>query len=599
MSRPTLEMSASNFTEGLRNISTDSHDEAILDADGVSTSTPKNKKNSDSRLSHSINYTLPPTQSSSSFLENYGTTTFDLDSNLAVKITGKHENFHTIDWVRELSRSRQRHKQIYRKVSLKRERSFNSGNDHANFSTNGQFEDNSIDSGCAKYWPFNKLSITKKRKISGLFDAASGWICVLFIGIATGFCAGIVNISSEAMSDFKSGLCTQGGIYLNHEACCWSADHEAENCTNFRSWGNVIFRVQPGGTFDHIVTFIFYNLWGLVFALTAAVMVKKFAPYACGSGIPEVKTILSGFVIHGYMGKWTLLIKNLALPLAVGAGMCLGKEGPMVHIASCCGNFFAKKFKKYRNEAKRREILSAACAAGVSVAFGAPIGGVLFSLEEASYYFPLKTLWRSFLCAMIAAITFVTFNPYGSGNLVMFPVDRSIPWSIFEVIPFAMLGIAGGIYGAFFNKMNMIWCNRRKHTRLGKYPILEVCALALITTGLSYPDKYARMSMVGLIRTLFSSCTSPHTHNLEICAYNYSAMTDNTVPDGGSAPMTDEMIRSMWSLFYVGIIKMFLTIITFGCKVPCGLFIPTLCVGSIFGRVFGMTVVGGVGKTKS
>ena len=45
--------------------------------------------------------------------------------------------------------------------------------------------------------------------------------------------------------------------------------------------------------------------------------------------------------------------------------------------------------------AKRREILSAACAAGVSVAFGAPIGGTLFSLEEVSYYFPPKAS-RSF-----------------------------------------------------------------------------------------------------------------------------------------------------------------------------------------------------------
>lgn len=94
--------------------------------------------------------------------------------------------------------------------------------------------------------------------------------------------------------------------------------------------------------------------------------------------------------------------------LAVAAGLSLGKEGPMVHIAiclgkfstcyACCiwlieislfllstGNIFSYLFPKYgRNEAKKREILSAAAAAGVSVAFGAPIGGVLFSLEEVS-----------------------------------------------------------------------------------------------------------------------------------------------------------------------------------------------------------------------
>lgn len=101
-------------------------------------------------------------------------------------------------------------------------------------------------------------------------------------------------------------------------------------------------------------------------------------------------------------------------------------------------------FPKYgRNEAKKREILSAAAAAGVSVAFGAPIGGVLFSLEEVSYYFPLKTLWRSFFCALIAAFVLRSINPFGNEHTVLFFVKYSKPWIFFELVPFVALGIMG------------------------------------------------------------------------------------------------------------------------------------------------------------
>lgn len=125
----------------------------------------------------------------------------------------------------------------------------------------------------------------------------------------------------------------------------------------------------------------------------AVVLVRTFAPYACGSGIPEIKCILSGFIIRGYLGKWTFVIKSVGLILAsasgvflyavynfdVTSGLSLGKEGPMVHLACCIGNIFSYIFPKYGlNEAKKREILSASAAAGVSVAFGAPIGGVMF-----------------------------------------------------------------------------------------------------------------------------------------------------------------------------------------------------------------------------
>lgn len=141
---------------------------------------------------------------------------------------------------------------------------------------------------------------------------------------------------------------------------------------------------------------------------------RKVLYFAAGSGIPEIKTILSGFVIHGYLGGRVLFTKSVGLAMSVASGLSLGKEGPFVHIVCCIGNIVSRFFDKYEtNEAKRREILSAASAAGVAVAFGAPIGGVLFSLEEVSYYFPPKVMWRSFFCAMIAAVTLKFLNPFG------------------------------------------------------------------------------------------------------------------------------------------------------------------------------------------
>jgi chloride channel 3/4/5 len=115
------------------------------------------------------------------------------------------------------------------------------------------------------------------------------------------------------------------------------------------------------------------------------VLVKSFAPYAAGSGISEIKCIIAGFVMKGFLGAWTLIIKSIALPLAIASGLSVGKEGPSVHFAVCTGNVISRFFGKYKqNASKTREILTASAAAGVAVAFGSPIGGVLFSLEVSS-----------------------------------------------------------------------------------------------------------------------------------------------------------------------------------------------------------------------
>lgn len=130
------------------------------------------------------------------------------------------------------------------------------------------------------------------------------------------------------------------------------------------------------------VNYVLYIVFSTAFAFVAGRLVKSFAPYAAGSGISEIKCIVAGFVMKGFLGFKTLAIKSITLPLAIASGLSVGKEGPSVHYAVCTGNVVSRMFNKYkRNASKTREILTASAAAGVGVAFGSPIGGVLFSLE--------------------------------------------------------------------------------------------------------------------------------------------------------------------------------------------------------------------------
>ena len=55
----------------------------------------------------------------------------------------------------------------------------------------------------------------------------------------------------------------------------------------------------------------------MFFAISASLLVRDYATYAKHSGIPEIKTVLGGFVIQRFMGAWTLLIKSVGLVCAL------------------------------------------------------------------------------------------------------------------------------------------------------------------------------------------------------------------------------------------------------------------------------------------
>ena len=396
-----------------------------------------------------------------------------------------------------------------------------------------------------------------RGQFSQKFDALQGWILALLTGICTSIVAYMVMVSEAYLFSLKDGYCHSSWM------------NPISTCDDFRPWSDAV-----GISFGiNMAMACAFTLCAALLTMTTLIVFPsgKLLYMAAGSGIPEVKTILSGFIIHGFLGIHTLFVKAVGLTLAVATGLNLGKEGPFVHIASCTANILTRLFPKFRySEAKRREALSSACAAGVAVAFGAPIGGVLFSLEEVSYYFPPKVLWRSFFCAATAAVSLKLLNPHGTGKLILLETNFEREWHVKEIPVFLLIGVFGGVYGGLFCKLNTMWSGWfRKLKPVARHPIIEVLALCILTTATSYWNIFTRMGGTDLVRALLSECTESGMAYL--CPNNDA-----------------QFVTVMKTLASAIAIKMVLTMITFGARIPAGIFVPTMCIGALFGRIVGI-----------
>ena len=453
-----------------------------------------------------------------------------------------------------------------------------------------------------------------RGRIYAWFDGAQGWILVALIGCITACIAYFVNVTETSIFDIKEGHCKEGW-YFSKRKCC----HGQWHCPSWVTWGQ---RLNLTGIEEKWVDFAFYLFFMVSFAVLACSLTlltktevpssfslstldENLAAHKCkqrsehddkggmsltdptgsepksstmvyypaaGSGVAEVKVILSGFVVHGYLGVRTLVVKTLALILSVASGLSLGKEGPYVHIATCVGNVACRLFSKYNhNDGKRREVLSASAASGVGVAFGAPIGGVLFSLEEVSYYFPPKTLFRTFFCCIAAALSLKFLDPYGTGKIVIFEVRYISDWKSFEMVAFILLGIMGGALGAMFIKASRIWARTfRRIPAIKRWPVLEVTLVALITGLASFWNRYTKLAVTELLFELASPCED-----------NVSGLC----PQGEA-----EILAVIRYLCIAFVVKSILTTITFGIKVPAGIYVPSMVVGGLMGRIVGHLV---------
>ncbi|KAF5599846.1 CLC chloride channel [Fusarium pseudoanthophilum] len=418
-------------------------------------------------------------------------------------------------------------------------------------------------------------------RITKLWDASHGWVAAFLIGLITASIAAFVDVSVEVLADLKDGYCTNN-IFLSRRACCASET----DCQSWNPWTEsyvYAYAIYVG------LALIFGIIAGSVTAttktnLTAVAPEKEGKPantggkvmyMAAGSGIPEIKTVLSGFCIPYLFDLKVLIVKAIGSIFAVATGMCLGKEGPFVHISACVGYLVTICIPKYAsNQRKLREMLSIACSAGLSVAFGAPIGGVLFSYEEISTYFPRRVLWRSCLCSVVAAAVLKELNPAGTGKLVLFETNYGVNYDALHYFVFIFLGICGGIFGGIFCRANFLWSKSfRKISLIKNNPVFELALVTLITAILQFPNMLIRETGDIVMQRVLVDCN--HAEEDWICQQEAQASGKGTY--------------YAW-LISGTFVKLFLTTITFGCKVPSGIIIPAMDAGALFGRMIGQLI---------
>ncbi|KAM0014489.1 putative CBS domain, chloride channel, voltage gated, chloride channel, core [Helianthus debilis subsp. tardiflorus] len=430
----------------------------------------------------------------------------------------------------------------------------------------------------------------RRGKLYVWYNVGVKWFFALLIGIGTGLAAVLINISVENFAGWKY------------------------------SWTFKIIQTS------YVAGFIVYTLFNLALVFSSVYIVTQFAPAAAGSGIPEIKGYLNGIDTRGILLFRTLIGKISGSIGSVGGGLALGKEGPLVHTGACIASLLgqggstkyhlsSRWLQIFKSDRDRRDLVTCGCAAGVAAAFRAPVGGVLFALEEVTSWWRSQLMWRVFFTSAVVAVVVRTAmgwcksgkcGHFGSGGFIIWDVsDGQEDYSFAELLPMAIIGVIGGLLGALFNQLTLYithWRRNYLHKKGNRVKIIEACLISVMTSVISFglplfrkcsacPDSDSsiecprRPGTYGNYVNFF--CSNSNEYN------DLATIFFNTQDDAIRNLFSAKTIHEYSAQSLLTFLVMFysLAVVTFGTAVPAGQFVPGIMIGSTYGRLVGMFVV--------
>ena len=291
-------------------------------------------------------------------------------------------------------------------------------------------------------------------------------------------------------------------------------------------------------------------IWFIILILLAFFIGKLIdkEPYISGSGIPQVKGVMGGYIKNRPLS--IIINKFIGGTLCIVSGLSLGREGPSVQLGSSVGDIVSKKFKSTRLE--RRLLISSGATAGLAAAFNAPLSGVLFSLEEIYKYFSPLVLISTITAAVVA--DFISKQFFGLNPVFNFSTSQAISLNNYWIL--LILGICLGIFGAFYN-----WITLKTQ---------DLYAKLKCSTSIKLMIPFLLAGILGLLFPIV------------LC--------------GGHAIVEELSLTTTLSLLLLMLVAKFLfSIISFGSGAPGGIFFPLLIIGGTFGAVFGYIAINYLG----
>lgn len=428
----------------------------------------------------------------------------------------------------------------------------------------------------------NQLFLEEERRMSFMAFRCleiSRWVICGLIGFLTGLIACFIDIVVEQLAGIKYRVIKE----------------------------NIVKFTEAGGL---SISLILWAVLNSSFVMLGAIIVAFFEPIAAGSGIPQIKCYLNGVKIPRVVRLKTLLVKVFGVICSVVGGLAVGKEGPMIHSGAVIAAGVSqgrstslkrdfKIFEYFRRDTEKRDFVSAGAAAGVSAAFGAPVGGVLFSLEEGASFWNQMLTWRIFFASMISTFTLNFFlsiyhnkpgdlsNP-GLINFGRFE-SEAMEYNLYEIPLFIAMGALGGLLGALFNFLNY-WLTifRIRYVHRPCLQVMEAMLVAAVTATVAFTMIYFSTDC----QPLGPDQTEEYPLQL-FCAdgeYNSMATTFFNTPERSVRSLFHNP-RGTYNSLTLGLFTLtyfFLACWTYGLSVSAGVFIPSLLIGAAWGRLCGI-----------